>query len=169
MTRARPNTKKENRVERPSRTAHPHFAPSLFCSITHHNLPVLSESRIFTIGRLAATCSEHLCTCCVQTLQKNEALVHACITVLSAGCTVFQCIFLLSYYLELWAESKVNTGQLWALFYTAIISLQVSKSNFFPQNAQLWTVKTLHNFEWLFKRKCFLLPGYVNWTSTSRG
>ncbi len=32
--------------ERPSRTAHPHFAlPSLFCFVTHHNLSVLSEGR----------------------------------------------------------------------------------------------------------------------------
>ncbi len=39
--------------------------PSLFCSVTHHNLPVLFESRILYL----LACSEHRYTCCAQTLQ----------------------------------------------------------------------------------------------------
>ncbi len=39
--------------------------PSLFCSVTHHNLPVLFESCILNL----LCCSEHRYTCCAQTPQ----------------------------------------------------------------------------------------------------
>ncbi len=42
---------------------HLHFALSLFCSATHHNLPVLFESCILYL----LTCSEHRYTRCAQT------------------------------------------------------------------------------------------------------
>ncbi len=51
---------------------HLHFALSLFCSVTLHNLPVLFESRI--LYRLA--CSEHRCTCCE--CAQTPQIKHAC-------------------------------------------------------------------------------------------
>ncbi len=53
---------------------HSIHTPSLFCSVTHHNLPVLSENRMLYL----LACSEHRYTCCAQTPQ---ILVYARITV----------------------------------------------------------------------------------------
>ncbi len=46
--------------------------PSLFCSVTHHNLSVLSESRILYL----LACSEHFCTCCE--CAQTPQIKHAC-------------------------------------------------------------------------------------------
>ncbi len=41
--------------------------PSLFCSVTHHNLPVMSESCILYM----LACSEHRYTRCAQTIKRS--------------------------------------------------------------------------------------------------
>ncbi len=57
--------------------------PSLFCSVIHHNLPVLFESRILYL----LACSEHRCTCCAQTIkQSTGSCVQRAHNGPSAGC-----------------------------------------------------------------------------------
>ncbi len=54
--------------------------PSLFCSVTHHNLSVLSESCILYL----LACSEHRCTRFAQTIKRSTGSYmscSACITV----------------------------------------------------------------------------------------
>ncbi len=48
--------------------------PSLFCSVTHHNLPVLFETRILYL----LACSEHRCTCCAQTIKRSTGSYMSC-------------------------------------------------------------------------------------------
>ncbi len=60
--------------------------PSLFCSVTHHNLSVLFESHILYL----LACSEHRYTCCAQTPQIKQS-TGSCVQRVDngpiAGCT----------------------------------------------------------------------------------
>ncbi len=62
-------------------TLHPYSA------VTHHKLPVLSESRILYV----IACSEHRCTCCAQTIKRSTGSccsAHITVRVQAVPCSI---------------------------------------------------------------------------------